>query len=95
MTDVPSTPPVGPASAPPQGKDAIYQLTVAIVIVVSVTLITIGLLVVVHLEKDEMLNGAAFTVVGTVVGGLLTALNAPSGIGNVISQARKQPGNPP
>jgi len=87
MTD---TPPTTPAP-----RDSASQAVVAFTIVICVT--TLGAGCIVAAVFVQSLASVALAIVGTVVGGLLTALQAPSGIGAVISSAlgKKPPGAAP
>lgn len=72
-------------STPKPQKDSGSQAWVAFTIIISLTVLGGGCLVVSVVEKSVI--GAAFTIVGTIVGVLGNALQAPSGIGSVISSA--------
>ena len=69
----------------PPAAEANGQLIVALAIVVGLVLIAIGIMVDMIITKDTTMGVA----LGTTVGILGTALNAPTGIGNVIKQAKK------
>ena len=77
MTDTSTTPEVAPPAAEANG-----QLIVALVIVVG--LVIVGAMLV-HQGKND-------TAVGAIIGALATALNAPTGIGNVLRATVAQAG---
>lgn len=75
--------------AQPPAADVNGQLIVALAIVGVLCAIAGGLIYAgVVTQKWDVLAGP----IGTVIGGLVTALNAPSGIGNVL---RANAANPP
>lgn len=61
------------------------QTAVAIYIVGALLVISVGCLAVAVITKDA---GPAWGAVGATIGALATALNAPSGIGGVISASK-------
>ena len=65
--------------------DSASQAVIAAGIIVAVTVLGIGLMILAYEVPSQ--SASALTAVGTVIGGLLTALNAPSGIGKVIAAA--------
>ena len=70
-----------PAGHPLSGAEANGQLIVALAIVGILALLGVGLLVAgVMTGKWDVLAGG----IGTIIGALGTALNAPSGIGSVL-----------
>lgn len=72
--------------------DSPSQLIVALSIVVCATLLGLGSLVAFWMTKEASL----LTIAATVAGGLLTALNAPTGIGKVVAAIRSpNQGNTP
>lgn len=79
------------ASQPAATASANAQTIVSMAIVGALSLIAV--LSIVAALLDGTIAAVAFGAVGVVVGSLATALNAPSGIGNVIAQARKDPTN--
>lgn len=87
MTDVSSQ--ATPTTTP---RESGSQAWVALSIVVALLTLGIGCLVVSVIEKSIV--GAALTVVGTIVGILGNALQAPSGIGSVIAQATGKKATP-
>jgi hypothetical protein len=90
MTD---TPPVtaAPAAVPTEAPNA--QLIVSLGIVVVLGLLGLALILAgvyaAYAGKD---GTVAWAGVGTIVGALATALNAPSGIANMLTAAKKEPG---
>lgn len=73
-------------------KDSMTQAWVAFTIVICITLIALGSLYVGWSHQ----RAEAFTLAGTAIGILGNALQAPSGIGAVISSALgKKPADPP
>ncbi len=82
MTD---TPPGSTLTAAP--KDSSAQTIVALAIAGGLTVLGAGAIVAAVLVHD--IAATCFTVVGTAIGALATALNAPSGIASVIASARK------
>lgn len=87
MTDFIPNKPV--AADPTSAND---QKTVSLAIVSAMTVIAGGALAVALLDKS--LAGEALAICTGVIGSLATALNAPSGIGNVIAQAKKPTDTP-
>lgn len=80
------------APDPADSPESKSQLVVAIVIVVALTVIGVCLIGAGLIEHQLALaTGGVFTIIG----GLLTALNAPSGIGKVLNAAKQQPQTPP
>jgi FtsH-binding integral membrane protein len=73
------------AQITPAPKDSASQAYVAFTIVLCATVIALGCIVLAY--EDKTMGPSALTIAGAVVGGLLTALQAPSGIGSVISSA--------
>ena len=69
MTDTSTTPEVAPPAAEANG-----QLIVALAIVVGLVIVAVLL----------AWQGKNDTAVGAIIGALATALNAPTGIGNVL-----------
>jgi len=64
------------------------QLIVALAIVAAVTVLGLALIVASVLAQDK---DYAVAGVGTIIGGLLSALNAPTGIAKVLQAAKGQP----
>lgn len=104
MTDAtqPTVPITKPSSAPVGDASATQQAQVALVIVMILGLIAIVALsagtIIAAIAVSKTGNqlaviigfaGAFLTLAGTAVGGLVNALAAPSGIANVIANARK------
>lgn len=86
------SPPDPPAVAVPKA-DANGQLIVALAIVAVLGLLGLALIVAALVTQDW---SSAPAIIGTIVGALATALNAPSGIGNVLrASAAAQPQSPP
>lgn len=90
ISPLPAAPAVAPGAPPLEPiKDSGSQAWVAFAIVICVTLIACGCIGASILLGS--IAGQAFVIVGTIAGGLLTALQAPSGIGSVITRALKKP----
>lgn len=70
-------------------KDSSAQTIVALAIVGGLVLISLAALGVAFWAPTQA--SAALTVVGTALGALATALNAPNGLSAMISAARKTP----
>ena len=81
MTD--AHPILGGAPASPESPS---QLVAALAIITGVVIIAIASLIIGYLANQLP---ASLAIVATIVGGLLTALQAPSGIGKVISAAKQ------
>lgn len=87
MTDAPISSTV--QGRPEKPADSGSQAFIAFTIVICLTLLGAGCLAVA--VEIGNLAAEAFTIVGTIAGGLINALAAPSGIGSVIAQAVKKP----
>jgi hypothetical protein len=85
MTDTPPPLPVDPAAF----QSANAQTIVASVIVCGLVIIALGALIIAWADKGAA--NAALTTVGVIAGGLIAGLNTPSGIANVLAQAKKSP----
>lgn len=85
MTDTPPDAGVSPAV---RSADANGQLIVALAVVVSMVVIAMGLMITAYLLSNW--NIAALAV-GTIIGSLATALNAPTGIANALRAASTKP----
>lgn len=83
MTDSTSTP--SPAQSPAESANAQTIVSMAIVSALSI----IALAAIAAALVDKSIAAVAFGAVGVVVGSLATALNAPTGIANVIATAKK------
>lgn len=84
MSDTGPTAP--PETAPAESANA--QLIVALAIVLTLAVIAVGLIVAGCITGQwAVLAGG----IGTAIGALATALNAPSGIANVLASAKKAP----
>ena len=70
------------------------QLIVAMAIVGGLVAIGVAMVIAVVLNPAIGVALGVGTAIGTIVGILGTALNAPSGIGKVISAAKAPPANP-
>lgn len=68
-------------------KDSSAQTIVALAIVGALVVIGVGALIAAVVDRTQ--SGAALTVVGTAIGALATALNAPNGLASMISAAKK------
>jgi hypothetical protein len=79
--------PPDPAAAP----ESTNQLVVALAIVMALTVLGIGLLVAGYVSKQWAI---IIGPIGVVLGSLASALNAPSGIGKVLTAAKQVPQNP-
>ena len=81
--------PAAPAkpAAPTGPVDSKSQAWVAALIVGGLVVISLGAIIAAAFVKE--VSQAAFVLAGGAVGALATALNAPTGIANVIAQARK------
>lgn len=75
------TPQPKPAKTKPPAADVNGQLIVSVMIVVILGLLGVGLLISATLTKDWTQAGVG---IGAIIGALGNALNAPSGIGNVL-----------
>jgi hypothetical protein len=64
------------------------QLIVALAIVAAMLLIAVGLMVTAYLLSNW---GVASLAVGTIIGALATALNAPTGIANALRANNSDP----
>ncbi len=73
------------------GPESRNQLLVAVTIVAVMCVLGVALIVAPVITKD---TAFAATGIGAMSGALATALNAPSGIGKVISAAKAPPANP-
>lgn len=93
---------VNPQDGQAELQSATSQMQIAALIVMMVGLIAITALIAaavivlraVSLQGNEALvvvgvGSALVTVVGTIVGGLTNALNAPSGMASVVAAAKK------
>jgi len=80
-----STNSVTDGSAAPESQ---AQLVVALAIVIALLLIGVALIIAAVLRKD---TSFAMGGVGTIIGALATALNAPTGIGKVLAAAKASP----
>lgn len=72
----------------PDVPESRNQFLVALAIVAALGLLGIGLIIGAIVMKDVQF---AVGGVGTIIGALATALNAPSGIGKVITAAKAPP----
>lgn len=92
MTDNMSPKPVvDPASAPESSN----QFWVAVVIVAGLVTLGLGLISAALLNPSSDTALGIGTAVGTIIGALATALNAPSGISKVLSAAKAPTGTTP
>lgn len=88
MTDQ-TMPPLSPD--PATTPESSNQLIVALAIVAGLVLLGVAMIGAALINSTV---GAALgigTAVGTIIGGLLNALNAPSGIGKVLNAAKQVP----
>lgn len=69
-------------------KDSSAQTIVAMAIVGGLVIISLAALGVAFFAPTQA--SAALTVVGTSIGALATALNAPNGLSSMINAAKKQ-----
>lgn len=99
MTDAPPVkpgefdlPPIPAGPLPPAPTEAPNaQLIVSLAIVAVLGVIAVGLIVAGCITGQwAVLNGG----IGTAIGAMATALNAPSGLGSVIAAAKKTTGAP-
>lgn len=82
MTDTTQTPPAAPA---PLSGDSASQTTTALRIIYGLVILGLSLVVAAAVTGQWAI---VIGPVGTILGILGTALNAPSGIGNVLAAAR-------
>jgi hypothetical protein len=85
MADAAVPPPIPADAAATQSSNA--QTIVALAVIAALTFIAAGCLICAYV--DHAIGAIAFGVLGVIVGGLINALSTPSGIGSVISQAKK------
>lgn len=91
MTETPPDPAPAPvAPVRPSTESANAQTIVSMAIVVALWTIALAAILAALVEKT--VAAVAFGAVGVVVGSLATALNAPSGIGSVLSAAKRGEG---
>lgn len=90
---MPDPAPAKPLSPDPaDSPESKSQLVVSVVIVAALTVIGLALIAAGLIEhKLELSTGGVFTIIG----GLLTALNAPTGVGKLLNAAKQQPQAPP
>ena len=81
--------PGAPPAAPIPAAEANGQLIVSLAIVGAMVLIAIGLMVTAYLLSNWSVAALA---VGTIIGALATALNAPTGITSALRAAQPPSG---
>lgn len=81
-----------PASTP----ESINQLIVALAIVGGLVIIGIGMILAASFLNEKIVAALGVgTALGTIIGALANALNAPSGIGKVLTAAKQVQQTPP
>ena len=74
-------------SGAPTSPESPSQLVAALAIIAGVVIIAIASLIIGYMANQLP---ASLAIVSTVIGGLLTALQAPSGVAKLIGAARSQ-----